>query len=270
MDLKNITAAQLRRMLDSKEIGAKEAASEFLSEIKKNDGKVLSFITVTEDEAMKNAEAAQKRIDAGNAAPLTGIPIALKDNLCTDGIRTTCSSKMLGDFVPPYNATAVEKLIKDDYTLLGKVSMDEFAMGGSTQTSAFAKTKNPYNTECVPGGSSGGSAAAVSAGFCTAALGSDTGGSPARVVLRSYRSQTHLRACFEIRACGIRKLPRPDRPDRKIRRGLRNNTERHSRRGSPRRHKQGRAFHRLQRKARKEHIRHEDRYTEGILRRCRR
>ncbi len=177
MDLKNITAAKLRGMLDSKEISAAEAASEFLSEIKKNDDKVLSFITVTEDEAMKNAEAAQKRIDAGKAAPLTGIPLALKDNLCTDGIRTTCSSRMLGDFIPPYSATAVEKLAAQDYTLLGKVSMDEFAMGGSTQTSAFAKTKNPYNTDCVPGGSSGGSAAAVAAGFCTAALGSDTGGS---------------------------------------------------------------------------------------------
>ena len=177
MDLKNITVSALRGMLDRKEISAKEAASEFLSAIKEKDPELLSYITVTEDEAMKNAETAQKRIDEGKAAPLTGIPLAIKDNLCTDGIRTTCSSKMLGDFVPPYNATAVEKLREQDHVLLGKVSMDEFAMGGSTQTSAFAKTKNPYDLKRVPGGSSGGSAAAVAAGLCAAALGSDTGGS---------------------------------------------------------------------------------------------
>lgn len=177
MDLKNITVAELRRKLDSREIGAAEAAQEFLAEIKKNDGKVQSFITVTEDEAAANAAAAQKLIDDGKASPLTGIPMAIKDNMCTDGIKTTCASKMLGDFVPPYNATVIEKLSAQNYTLLGKLSMDEFAMGGSTQTSAFAKTKNPYNTECVPGGSSGGSAASVAAGFCAASLGSDTGGS---------------------------------------------------------------------------------------------
>ena len=177
MDLKNITVAGLREMLDKKEISAPEAAAEFIAEIKEKDGKILSYISVTEDEAKKNAEAAQKLIDEGKATALTGIPLAVKDNICTDGIKTTCSSKMLEDFVPPYNATVIEKLNKENYVLLGKASMDEFAMGGSTQTSAFAKTKNPYNTDCVPGGSSGGSAAAVSAGLCAAALGSDTGGS---------------------------------------------------------------------------------------------
>ncbi|MBQ8410808.1 MAG: aspartyl/glutamyl-tRNA amidotransferase subunit A, partial [Ruminiclostridium sp.] len=177
MDLKNITVASLRKMLDNKEIGAEEATKEFLTEIKAKDEKVLSYITVTEEEALASAKNAQGIIDSGKASPLTGIPLAIKDNICTDGVKTTCSSKMLENFVPPYNATVIEKLNAENYIMLGKTSMDEFAMGGSNQTSAFAKTKNPYDTECVPGGSSGGSAAAVSAGFCTAALGSDTGGS---------------------------------------------------------------------------------------------
>lgn len=177
MDLKNITVASLRKMLDSKEIGAAEAAQEFINEIKSKDKDVLSFITVTEENALAAAKKAQQLIDGGKATALTGIPLAIKDNICTDGVKTTCSSKMLENFIPPYNATVIEKLNGENYVMLGKTSMDEFAMGGSNQTSAFAKTKNPYNLECVPGGSSGGSAAAVSAGFCTAALGSDTGGS---------------------------------------------------------------------------------------------
>ncbi len=177
MDLKNITVTGLRKALDNKEISAVEITTEFLNEIKKKDDKLQAFITVTEETALENAKTAQTVIDSGKASPLTGIPLAIKDNMCTEGIRTTCASKMLGDFVPPYTATAVEKLVKENYVLLGKVSMDEFAMGGSTQTSAFAKTKNPYNTECVPGGSSGGSAASVAAGLCAASLGSDTGGS---------------------------------------------------------------------------------------------
>lgn len=177
MDLKNVTIASLRKMLDEKQIGAEELTKEFLGEIKAKDDKVLSYITVTEDGAVSSAQKAQAIIDEGKAAALTGIPLAIKDNICTDGVKTTCSSKMLENFVPPYNATVIEKLNDTGYVMLGKTSMDEFAMGGSNQTSAFAKTKNPYNTECVPGGSSGGSAAAVSAGFCAAALGSDTGGS---------------------------------------------------------------------------------------------
>lgn len=177
MDFKNVSLSELRGQLDEKKISARELADEFFAQIKEKDDKLLSYITVTEDEAYAAAENAQKRIDEGKAAPLTGIPLAIKDNICTDGVKTTCSSRMLENFVPPYDATVIEKLKNENFVMLGKASMDEFAMGGSNQTSAFKKTKNPYDLECVPGGSSGGSAAAVSAGLCAAALGSDTGGS---------------------------------------------------------------------------------------------
>ncbi|MEF2797292.1 MAG: Asp-tRNA(Asn)/Glu-tRNA(Gln) amidotransferase subunit GatA [Ruminococcus sp.] len=167
----------MRKALDERKISVQELANEYLSNIKKNDRNIKSFITVTEELALNQAQQAQKIIDAGESMPLTGIPMAVKDNICTEGIKTTCASKILEDFIPPYNATVMEKLNSQNIVMLGKTSMDEFAMGGSTQTSAFAKTKNPYNTNCVPGGSSGGSAAAVAAGFAAASLGSDTGGS---------------------------------------------------------------------------------------------
>ena len=177
MDITALKIRDARKMLDGREISAPELAKAYLDRIAETDGKIKSYITVTADSAMKMAEKAQKKIDSGEAGPLCGIPLAIKDNICTDGVKTTCASKMLENFVPPYNATVMEKLEKEDIVMLGKASMDEFAMGGSTQTSAFAKTVNPYDTGCVPGGSSGGSAAAVSASLCTAALGSDTGGS---------------------------------------------------------------------------------------------
>lgn len=177
MDSSVKTVLGMREALDSKKVSARELAEEYLKNIKKYDGDIKSYITVTEELALAQADAAQKLIDAGESKPLTGIPMAIKDNICTEGVRTTCASKMLENFVPPYNATVMEKLNAQGMVMLGKASMDEFAMGGSTQTSAFAKTKNPYNTECVPGGSSGGSAAAVAADLCAAALGSDTGGS---------------------------------------------------------------------------------------------
>lgn len=177
MDLTRAKIRDLRKALDTKEISAAELCGEYFKKIDEKDGNVLSYITITKDKALKDAENAQKLIDEGRVSALTGIPLAIKDNICIDGVKTTCASKMLENFVPPYNATVIEKLNEQGYVLLGKTSMDEFAMGGSTQTSAFAKTKNPYDLERVPGGSSGGSAAAVSASLAPAALGSDTGGS---------------------------------------------------------------------------------------------
>lgn len=177
MELKKQTLGSLREMLDTKQISAVELCKEYSDSIKAKNTDVLGYITVTDDEALKNAEKAQEIIDKGEAKALTGIPLAIKDNICTDGIRTTCASKMLENFVPPYDANVIEKLKAENYVLLGKTSMDEFAMGGSTQTSAFAKTRNPFDLTRVPGGSSGGSAAVVSAGIAPAALGSDTGGS---------------------------------------------------------------------------------------------
>lgn len=167
----------MRKALDNKDISVKELTNEYLSKINNLNNRIESFITVTNDLALNQADKAQNAINNGDSKALTGIPIAIKDNICTEGVKTTCASKVLENFIPPYNATVMEKLNAQNIVMLGKTSMDEFAMGGSTQTSAFAKTKNPYNTECVPGGSSGGSAAAVAADMCPAALGSDTGGS---------------------------------------------------------------------------------------------
>lgn len=168
---------EIRNKLDAHEIGAEELASEYIDKIKKIDGKINSYITLCEDEAMEMAREAQKRIDSGKSAPLTGIPLSVKDNICTKDTKTTCASRMLEDFVPIYDAYAVEKLKSENFVMLGKTNMDEFAMGGSSQTSYFGGVRNPYNTDCVAGGSSGGAAASVSAGLCAAALGSDTGGS---------------------------------------------------------------------------------------------
>lgn len=177
MELTRAKIRDLRKALDSREIGAEELCNEYLKRIEEQDKKLLSYITVTKEKALSDAQNAQKIIDSGKSTALTGIPLAIKDNICIDGVRTTCASRMLENFIPPYNATVIEKLNAQGFVLLGRTSMDEFAMGGSNQTSAFAKTKNPYDLERVPGGSSGGSAAAVSASLAPAALGSDTGGS---------------------------------------------------------------------------------------------
>lgn len=168
---------ELRKKLDDKEIGAVELAKEYLKKIREKDEKVNSFITVTEDIALKNAKRAQKIIDKGEQMPMTGIPVAVKDNICTCGILTTCASKMLWNFKPVYDATVMDRLNNEGIVLLGKTNMDEFGMGSRGDSSYFGAVKNPYDSERVAGGSSGGSAAAVSAGFVPVALGSDTGGS---------------------------------------------------------------------------------------------
>ena len=177
MDIRRARIRDLRKALDTKQISATELCGEYFNRIDTVDDKLRSYITVTKEEALRMADEAQKLIDSGKGTALTGIPIAVKDNICTDGVKTTCSSRMLENFVPPYDATVIENLKREGYVLLGKTSMDEFAMGGSNQTSAFAKTRNPYDLERVPGGSSGGSAAAVAASLAPCALGSDTGGS---------------------------------------------------------------------------------------------
>ena len=168
---------KLREMLDSKEISAGELTEQYLDRIEKSDKEINSYITVCKENALADAKKAQEVIDSGNSGAFTGLPISVKDNICTLGVKTTCASHMLDDFIPPYNATVMEKLKEDNIVMLGKTNMDEFAMGGSSQTSYFGGVKNPYDLTRVTGGSSGGAAASVSADLCAAALGSDTGGS---------------------------------------------------------------------------------------------
>ena len=150
---------------------------QYLDRIENSDKEINSYITVCKENALADAKKAQEVIDSGNSGAFTGLPISVKDNICTLGVKTTCASHMLDDFIPPYNATVMEKLKKDNIVMLGKTNMDEFAMGGSSQTSYFGGVKNPYDLTRVTGGSSGGAAASVSADLCAAALGSDTGGS---------------------------------------------------------------------------------------------
>lgn len=178
MELFEMTAASLSEKLRKKECSAVEITRSALTQIEKKEEQIGSFVTVCEERALKKAEEVDKKIAAGEQlSPLAGIPVGVKDNICTEGILTTCSSKMLYNFVPPYNATVVDKLENADAVIIGKCNMDEFAMGSSCETSYFKKTKNPWNPDYVPGGSSGGSASCVSAGEAVLALGSDTGGS---------------------------------------------------------------------------------------------
>ncbi len=173
-----LTAHEIREMYDKKEITVPEVTKAFLEHIKEKDSDIHAFITVCEEEALKQADDVQKLFDNGEKlGGLAGIPVAVKDNICTYGIKTTCASKMLENFVSPYDATVVKKLKEEHAVIIGKVNMDEFAMGGSTENSAFFKTKNPRNINKVPGGSSGGSAACVAGEMAPIALGSDTGGS---------------------------------------------------------------------------------------------
>lgn len=172
-----LTIHEAQALLAAKDISAAALTESVLARIAAVEPAVDAYITVCHETARKTAENADKAIAGGKAGPMTGIPIAIKDLICTKGIKTTCASKMLADFIAPYDATVMEKLTACGAVMVGKANMDEFAMGSSTENSAFKTTKNPWDTKRIPGGSSGGSAAAVAADMCLGALGSDTGGS---------------------------------------------------------------------------------------------
>ena len=171
------TIHEYAELLKQKKLSSVELTKQYLARIEKADAQIGSYITVCPDEALAAAGKADERIARGEATLLTGIPVGIKDNICTEGIKTTCASKMLYNFVPPYDATVIKRLKNEGAVILGKLNMDEFAMGSSTESSYFKKTKNPYDLTRVPGGSSGGSAASVSADLAPYTLGSDTGGS---------------------------------------------------------------------------------------------
>ena len=178
MNITDLTVHELQEKLKNKELTITEITQAYVDRINEKEKDVEAFVTILTDEALAQAKDVQAKVESGEIkGELAGIPIGIKDNLCTKGIRTTCSSRMLEDFIAPYNATIVEKVNNENMINLGKLNMDEFAMGSSTETSYFKKTKNPWNLNKVPGGSSGGSAAAVAANLVPWALGSDTGGS---------------------------------------------------------------------------------------------
>ena len=178
MEFYTKTAHELHELLQAKQISSAELTADIFSRVDAVEDKIGAYITVTREKAVADAKIVDEKISRGEKIqPLEGIPCAVKDNICTKGIRTTCASKILENFVPPYDATAYAKLVAQNPILIGKANLDEFAMGGSTENSGFHVTRNPHNLDCVPGGSSGGSAAAVAAGEAIFALGSDTGGS---------------------------------------------------------------------------------------------
>ena len=176
--LYELTAIEVADKIRRQEITAEEYILSIIERIRRVEDEIHAFVTILEEEAKRRAREIDKKIRMGEeVGRLAGVAIAIKDNICTKGIRTTCSSKMLENFIPPYNATVIERILKEDAIIIGKTNMDEFAMGSTTETSYFGPTRNPWNPTRVPGGSSGGSAAAVIAGEATLALGSDTGGS---------------------------------------------------------------------------------------------
>ena len=178
MELLKLTALELAAKIKTKEITVPEAAEAVLAQMEKTEPLYHCYLTVDRELVIKKAGEIQKKIEAGElTGPLAGVPVAVKDNMCTEGMLTTCASRILGNFIPTYSAEAVLKLEEAGALILGKTNMDEFAMGSTTETSAYGETKNPWDAERVPGGSSGGSAAAIAAKECFFSLGSDTGGS---------------------------------------------------------------------------------------------
>jgi aspartyl-tRNA(Asn)/glutamyl-tRNA(Gln) amidotransferase subunit A len=177
LGLNSLTLIKLRQLIDRGEVRPHEILIDVFKRIQEVEEKVRAYISLATDKAYEMAKDSEEYIFSGKRSFVTGIPIAIKDNICTKNIFTTCASKILYNFRPPYESTVTSRLLKDRYILVGKTNMDEFAMGSSTENSGFHITKDPWNLECVPGGSSGGSAAAVAADECIAALGSDTGGS---------------------------------------------------------------------------------------------
>ena len=178
MDILSLSAVELAAKIKEKEVTVKEAVEAVFARIEEKEKALNCYVTLDKEGALKQAEEVQKKINDGKlAGALAGVPVAIKDNMCTEGMLTTCSSKILGNFVPTFSSEAVLNLKKAGAVIIGKTNMDEFAMGSTTETSAFGETKNPWNEKHVPGGSSGGSAAAVAADECFFALGSDTGGS---------------------------------------------------------------------------------------------
>jgi aspartyl-tRNA(Asn)/glutamyl-tRNA(Gln) amidotransferase subunit A len=177
LELCRLSISQLTALLQKREVSAREITASVYKQIDSVEERIKAYVTLTREEAFKAAEEADRTISSENRKSLTGIPLAVKDNMCTKGILTTCSSKILHNFVPPYDSTVTARLKEHGFVLTGKTNLDEFAMGSSTENSGFHTTRNPWDTARIPGGSSGGSAAAVAADECAAALGSDTGGS---------------------------------------------------------------------------------------------